>query len=454
MNRPTDLPVSTDFGIYLHDRPEQDIFTIDRRIFTDPDLFELEMKYIWEGTWLYLAHESQLPNPNDFFTTFMGRHPVVLIRGEDGVIRGFINACAHRGATLCRTARGNKKFLVCPYHGWTYDTTGKNVDIKDLDSGGYPDNFARQSHDLIEIARLKSYRGFLFGSLNADVPELETHLAGAKRLIDLLSDQSPDGLEVLPGISHYTYNANWKMQAENGVDGYHATTLHAVYFNVAKRRGQRAAAGGGVDKVKPIDAGQLGKMPGGAYDLGNGHSLMWAEMPNPQDRPLNVARDALESRFGEKQARWMINRMRNMLFYPNVFFMDQTSSQIRVFRPLAVDKTLVTIYGFAPKGENAQARERRVRQYEDFFNASGMATPDDLEEFERCQVGFGARIAPTSYGYDRGMARMKPGPDQYAAEIDMQPAVSSTDPQDETCLFQGQYRTWLRLMTEGAARDR
>jgi benzoate/toluate 1,2-dioxygenase subunit alpha len=67
--------------------------------------------------------------------------------------------------------------------------------------------------------------------------------------------------------------------------------------------------------------------------------------------------------------------------------MDQFSSQIRHYRPLAVDETEVTIYCIAPKGESVEARSRRIRQYEDFFNASGMATPDDLEEFRACQIG-------------------------------------------------------------------
>jgi benzoate/toluate 1,2-dioxygenase subunit alpha len=73
-----------------------------------------------------------------------------------------------------------------------------------------------------------------------------------------------------------------------------------------------------------------------------------------------------------------------------VYLMDQFSSQIRQHRPISVDKTEVTIYCIAPKGESAEARARRIRQYEDFFNASGMATPDDLEEFRGCQMSYAA----------------------------------------------------------------
>ena len=86
----------------------------------------------------------------------------------------------------------------------------------------------------------------------------------------------------------------------------------------------------------------------------------------------------------------MVRGSRNLCLYPNVYLMDQFSTQIRHFRPIAPDKTEVTIYCIAPKGESAEARAHRIRQYEDFFNASGMATPDDLEEFRSCQLTFRA----------------------------------------------------------------
>ncbi|NIV74917.1 MAG: Rieske 2Fe-2S domain-containing protein, partial [Gammaproteobacteria bacterium] len=95
---------------------------VDRRIFTDPDLFELELRFIFEGTWIYLAHESQIPNPNDFMTGHMGRQPIILNRNASGELGGFINACAHRGSTLVQKKRGNLPFFACPFHGWCFDS--------------------------------------------------------------------------------------------------------------------------------------------------------------------------------------------------------------------------------------------------------------------------------------------------------------------------------------------
>jgi benzoate/toluate 1,2-dioxygenase alpha subunit len=439
-----------DFQAYLVDRPEEGVFTVDRAIFSDPAIFELEMQYIFEGSWLYLAHESQVARPHDFFTTVIGRQPVVLMRNQAGEIGGFLNACAHRGATVCLTKRGNQKILTCPYHGWSYNTSGALVSVKDYASGAYPEAFDRLDHGLARVPRLANYRGFLFGSLNPAVPDLETHLGEARPFIDMMVDQAPEGLEVLRGSADYTYAGNWKLQAENGVDGYHFDIVHRTFVGVIQRR-----MAAGKDAVRAIDVQRLGTpaVGNGCYDLGNGHTLLWTDYPNPQDRPLYERRGEIAARFGEERARWMMERIRNLLFYPNVFFMDQTSTQLRVIHPLAVDKTRVSTSCIAPVGEGVAARAHRLRQYEDFFNASGVGTPDDLAAFEACQRGYQGRLVRWQQGYVRGMQRMVPGADAEAHAIGVRPYSSSSDFRDET-IFQGHYRQWLKLMNQGLAAER
>ena len=96
---------------------ERGIFQLDRAAFTEAALFELEMKYIFERNWVFLAHESQIPNPNDFITTKIGRVPILVTRDKSGDVRAFVNACSHRGARLCRERAGNKRNHMCPFHG-------------------------------------------------------------------------------------------------------------------------------------------------------------------------------------------------------------------------------------------------------------------------------------------------------------------------------------------------
>ena len=76
----------------VQDDPAKGVYRVGRDIFTDPEIFELEMKHIFEGNWIYLAHESQIPNKNDYLTTYMDRQPIFIARNRDGELNAFINA--------------------------------------------------------------------------------------------------------------------------------------------------------------------------------------------------------------------------------------------------------------------------------------------------------------------------------------------------------------------------
>jgi benzoate/toluate 1,2-dioxygenase subunit alpha len=439
-----------DLPAYIHDQPERGEFTVDRSIFTDPDIFDLEMRYIFEGNWVYLAHESQLPRLHDFYTLTIGRQPILLMRNKAGEVGGFLNVCPHRGATVCLTKRGNQKILTCPYHGWSFSTDGTLVGVKGYATGAYPESFDRLDHGLVPIPRLENYRGFLFGSLSPAADDLATYLGEARMFIDMLVDQAPQGLEVVRGSTDYTYNGNWKLQTENGVDGYHFDIVHRTFVGVIQRR-----VAAKTDAVRAVDVGRLEK-PGigsGCYDLGNGHALLWTDYPNPKDRPSYARRSEIAAKCGETRARWITDRIRNLLLYPNVFFMDQVSMQLRVIYPLAVDKTRIATYCIAPVGEDAATRAHRLRQYEDFFNASGVGTPDDLAAFEACQRGYRGRLARWQQGYARGLRRLLPGADAEARALGLRPHSSSPDFSDEA-LFHGQYRQWLALMLRGQSREK
>ena len=429
-------------GEVVQDDAATGLFRCKRNVFTDPALFEMEMKHIFEGNWIYMAHESQVPNKNDYFTTFMGRQPVFIARNKSGELNAFINACSHRGAMLCRHKKGNKAAYTCPFHGWTFNNSGKLLKVKDGGEGaGYPASFNKDgSHDLTRVARFENYRGFLFGSLNPDVVPLKEHLGEAAKIIDMIVDQSPEGLEVLRGSSTYVYDGNWKLQTENGADGYHVSATHWNYAATTSRRKEAEQK----DHTRAMSAGGWAKQGGGFYSFEHGHLLLWTNWSNPEDRPNWDRREELAAQFGQAQADWMVQRSRNLCLYPNVYLMDQFSSQIRTYRPLAVDKTEVTIYCIAPKGESGEARAHRIRQYEDFFNASGMATPDDLEEFRSCQIGYMGSAAQWN-DLSRGAAHWIEGPDEGARAIGLQPLMSGAKTEDEG-LFAVQHRYWMETM--------
>ncbi|MGW6357582.1 benzoate 1,2-dioxygenase large subunit [Streptomyces sp. NPDC055092] len=432
----------------LVEDPGNGVYRLRRSAFTDEQLFELEMKYVFEGNWIYLAHESQIPEIGDYFTTYMGRQPVVVSRTKDGGLTALINACSHRGAMLCRRKTDNRTTFTCPFHGWTFNNAGKLLKVKDPRDAGYPEQFNKDgSHDLTKVARFENYRGFLFGSLNPDVKPLTDHLGDAAKVIDMIVDQSPEGLEVLRGSSTYTYDGNWKLQAENGADGYHVSATHWNYAATTARR----TSGESKNDTKNMDAGGWSKQRGGFYSFDHGHLLLWTEWLDPANRPLNERRDELVEKYGQARADWMIGVSRNLCLYPNVYLMDQFSSQIRHLRPLSVDRTEVTIYCIAPKGESAEARTNRIRQYEDFFNATGMATPDDLEEFRSCQKTYQATAAPWN-DLSRGAAHWIDGPDDEARKLGIDPIASGVRTEDEG-LYPVQHGYWLDTMNAALAAE-
>lgn len=430
----------------LEENRDEGIYRCKREMFTDPRLFDLEMKHIFEGNWLYLAHESQIPQKNDYITLQMGRQPVFITRNKDGVLNAFINACSHRGAMLCRHKRGNKSSYTCPFHGWTFNNSGKLLKVKDPAGAGYPTSFnCEGSHNLTKVARFESYRGFLFGSLRPDVVPLIEHLGESAKIIDMIVDQSPDGLEVLRGSSSYIYEGNWKLTAENGADGYHVSSVHWNYAATQNQRKERQSG----DSNPTMSAGGWAKSGGGFYSFDKGHMLLWTRWANPEDRPLYERRDELAKDFGQARADWMIGHSRNLCLYPNVYLMDQFSSQIRIARPISVNQTEITIYCIAPVGESAEARARRIRQYEDFFNVSGMATPDDLEEFRSCQVGY--QGSATAWNdMSRGAEHWIEGADEAALEIDLHPLLSGVRTEDEG-LFVQQHKYWQDTMLQAVA---
>ena len=171
----------------------------------------------------------------------MGRQPIFIARNKDGVLNAFLNACSHRGAMLCRHKSGNNAPATPARSTAGRSTTAANCSrsktrARPVTRRGFN---CEGSHDLTKVARFESYRGFLFGSLNADVNALVEHLGESAKIIDMIVDQSADGLEVLRGSSSYIYEGNWKLTAENGADGYHVSSVH---WNYAATQNQRNSA--------------------------------------------------------------------------------------------------------------------------------------------------------------------------------------------------------------------
>ena len=431
-------------------RPDDNVYRVARQMFTEPELFDLEMELVFERNWIYACHESEISQNHDYVTIQAGRQPLIITRDGTGKLNALVNACAHRGATLTRVGRGHQSMFVCPFHAWTYRSDGRLVKVKA--PAEYPPGYDLSNRNL-KGARIESYKGFVFVNLDTtSTNSLQDYLGDAKVFLDLMVAQSPTGeLEVLPGKGHYTFAGNWKLQNENGLDGYHVSTVHYNYVATVTHRGEINAKKGLAD-MNTLDYRKLGAgdstTDDGWFSFRNGHSVLYSEMPNPQVRPGYASvMPRLVKEYGQAKAEWMMHRLRNLNVYPSLFFMDQISSQLRIIRPQAWNKTQILSQCIGVKGESNQDRENRIRQFEDFFNVSGMGTPDDLTEFREAQRGFQGRIEHWN-DISRGCDKWITGGTPNTEILGIKPVLTGCELTHEG-LFANQHGAWRDSMLRG-----
>jgi phenylpropionate dioxygenase-like ring-hydroxylating dioxygenase large terminal subunit len=433
----------------IDDRPDEGIFRLHRDVYTDPALFDLEMRHIFERSWSFLGFASQVSQPHDFFTTHIGRVPVLVSCGEDGNMGAFLNVCRHKGAELCAVRQGKSKSHVCPYHGWIYDSSGRNIHIKDQEQGAYHPSFDRVDHGLLPLAKLDSYKGLIFGSLNADVPPLADFLGDMRFFIDLAMEQGENGMEPIPGRTQYTYRGNWKFQLDNGLDSYHLTSTHLSFMRALDRRrvGEGNPHGNQTDFFKDSHCDTA------TFGFDHGHTVFTMDNTEPHRRPFWPYIDKLRDRVGEAKADWMSIKMFNSLVFPNMQLAHNTALILRVFRPIAVDLTEMTSYCLGAIGEPAEERAMRLRAFEDFYNAAGLATPDDSVVYERCQQGMATGAIGWLQGFSRGLGALETGQNDVTRPMGINPVESSmgTLQSGQEVVYHPPYREWARLMDAGEA---
>ena len=400
--------------LVIDDR-ERGIFKVHRSSMTSTDVLQRERELIFSRCWIYLGHESEVENRGDYRRRTVAGRPIFFARGRDGQVRVFLNTCPHRGALICRRDEGNAEVLQCFYHAWTFNTSGELIGVPGEDA--YGPYFDRSELGLREPPRVESYRGFVFVSFNPHIEDLVTYLAGARDYLDLIVDQTEEGMRVVPGSNKYTTKANWKLLVENSLDGYHFVPTHKTYIDYIKSLG---SFGDGIPEAdRPPDIVKA---------LGNGHCVaelavrsgrpiaQWHPLYGEEARePMARVRQRLVEKYGEERTRRMANTQRTLIIYPNLVINDIMAITIRYFEPLAPDDMEVTAWHLVPKDESEAMLAIRLDSFLTFLGPGGFATPDDVEAMESCQAGFRAVEMEWS-DISRGMLRPAP---QWADELQM-----------------------------------
>jgi phenylpropionate dioxygenase-like ring-hydroxylating dioxygenase large terminal subunit len=405
---------------------------VRREIYRDPEVFALEMERIFKRTWVFMAHESELAASGDYLTLRIGTEPVVLVRGEDDEVRVLVNRCRHRGAIVCERAAGNAKSFRCQYHGWTYRNDGQLVGVP------YPE---RQSADvrerlgLVALPRVESYRGLIFASFNPRLPPLADYLGpGAIGYIDRFLDQCLG----LPLVAHkqahrIAMEANWKLQLENGMDGYHAGFTHRSFFDVMQRRlgtSVRYASGLPTATSRAFRNGHCAIDP----ETTSRKPLISrvATLPEAAER-LALLREQVGDDKYEDFLGGLTGAGINVGIYPNL---QLIGIHIRRIDPVSVSQTVVSVRPLLVDGAPEQVNWLRLRYHELFYGPAGFGQPDDFEMFERVEAALGG-AADGWFRFERGL-----GAEQIVDEGDTTLGnVSDETPQ------RGQYKQWTALMT-------
>src|SRR5690625_384850 len=386
----------------IQDNIERNEFLVHRSVFTDKEMLARERAEIFNKCWLFIGHETEIPEKGDYKRKKVGGRNLVFVHGQDGVLRALFNTCPHRGALVCRENEGNARAFRCFYHAWSFKNDGELVGMPGKD--GFPDDFNDDgSKNMKAVNRLENYRGFMFVNFDNDAISLDEYLGNAKEYIDLVVDQSEAGLEALGGVQEYSVRANWKLIAENSVDLYDGMPTHKTYFDIKQSQDP---------DLKRV------KLEGKGVQLDNGHGVM--EYVAPWGRPIaqwtpiwddelkqdmEEIKEGLVDRFGKERADRIANYNRNILIFPNLVINDIMAITARTFYPTSPGYMEVSGYSLAPKGEADAHRQARNTNFLEFLGPGGFATPDDNEALELCQEAYNNNAEVEWNDISKGMAR-------------------------------------------------
>lgn len=385
---------------------------VPRRIFTDPVVYEQELRRIFLPCWLFVCHESELPHPGDYVTREMGEDPVIVVRDEDGQIRVLLNSCRHRGMRVCQVDSGNSAHFRCPYHGWTYRNNGTltGVPARAKAYGGSLD----RSELGLRAARTESYAGLVFACWDDGAESLQEYLGGMTWYLDLLFGRSSRGLEVVGPPHRWVVETNWKIPADNFVgDAYHTIMTHGFLSAIGRA---------------PSDP--LRNMHGHAVSVGNGHGLgLIKSPPGETEIPFLGLPEALWDDYRANLSPDQVGVLSNIrnahgTVFPNLSFLHpafesgarsgerhvsylslrqwqpKSPTQIEAWSWLLVDRD-------APQGWKEESRRRYTLQ----FGPAGTFEQDDAVVWtEVTKAARGVVAKDMNFDYSMGLGGA-PGPD-------------------------------------------
>ena len=419
---------------------------VSRRIFVEEEIYQQELDRIFARCWLFLGHESQIPRPGDFFTTFMGEDGVIVCRDTRGEIRALLNSCRHRGNRVCRLDGGRAHSFMCTYHGWTYDLQGNLIGVPGYEEC-YHGELDREQWGLIPVAQVASYKGLIFGTFDPEAPALEEYLGDIRWGMDILLDQRVGGTELAGGVFKWLMNCNWKLGADNFIgDNYHGSTTHRSAGMVGHRTEQRNPESRNREH-------EVLNRPGFTVSTEYGHGFNAALRPPGEDALAGVPEPLgsyyrstsaeVEPRLGRLRAR-EVARI-NCGVFPNLS-LSSSSMMLHVWHPRGPTKTELWLYTLVDRDAPPEVKRTFRQMAQRHFSPSGMFEQDDGENWEQstlAAMGAVARRYPLNY-------QMGLGHETFVRDGDGPARWNSLMNEHNQRAY---YKRWAEMMSAGSWND-
>lgn len=372
----------------LRDLVRSDEGLVSGRCFSDPRVYDLERARLFPRSWLFVAHDSEVPNAGDFVTRYMGEDPVLVTRAGDGKIRVLLNVCRHRARLLCSVDHGNAAHFMCPYHGWTFTNTGELTGVPYFES--YQGRLVKSEWGLREVPRVEAYHGLVFASWDAEIPALDDHLGSLRWTLELFFGRA-DALEVMGPPQRWVVDCNWKLGAGNfGGDLHHVPVTHG--FTAALGLKQTRAKRQAYYVTDP--AGHICSV--GCH----------AERPLPK-RFLGLPESLLPEfrRNLSPQQFDLLERVQTSAgtLFPNLSYLNTSSHApgewgapngaevsfltLRQWQPMGPDKMEMWSWGLVERNAPEEWKELSKLCYQRTFGAGGLFEQDDLENWAEITRG-------------------------------------------------------------------
>ena len=379
---------------------------ISREIFVSEDIYRQELECIFARAWLYVGHESQVPNPGDYFVSGMGEESVILCRDRQGEIRAFLNSCRHRGMKVCRYDEGNTAVFTCPYHGWSYGLDGSLVGVPYFREA-YHGGLDKSRWGLVEVAQLARYKGTVWASWDPDAPPFLEYLGDFARYLDLTLDSwdgGNGGTEILGGIQKWRIPCNWKFPAENfSGDSYH---------NISHRSVDLVGIGPSGAGRRDMEERRLARRLHVSFPE-RGHQTGLYVLPQDRSTPPAYQHSSVVSEYFrecEARRRRICGEWGRVLgspgeIFPNTALHPRQPRTIAVWHPRGAHQTEVWRWYLVDRDAPAEVKDFLRQYYIRYSGPAGLTEQDDMENWNYAHAasrGTIARRYPYKYGQGLG----------------------------------------------------